>query len=211
MTTVRTQYRASAARVVFDGQSLNAAPINHTYPRTMMTTRFAGVPWNNLAIGATSWTKLSLSRSVRINLWAPVARYAILVMCGGTSDILAPGIPGGDGDNAATVYADFGAYADNARASGYDYVIASTITPDEFGFDSTQETTRQTANSLILADASTKFDAVCDFAGDARIGSIPHNPTYMDTDGLHPLAAGADVMVELMAPYVAAALAKAAA
>src|SRR5262249_22815709 len=139
-------------RVVFDGQSLNAAPINHTYPRTMMANTFPGVPWNNVAIGGTSWSVLKKSQAGRTDVLAAQARYAILILCGGTSCILKTTQSGGDQDpDGATVMAHYTAVADQARAAGFDYIVATTITNDS-AFDAGQLSILSSANSLILAN-----------------------------------------------------------
>jgi hypothetical protein len=182
--------------VVFDGQSLNQVPAGHSYPETTMGTYQPAVPWFNVAVGGASWTQLTATRAQRFAR-IPGYGYGIWVGCGGTTDLAV------ELDNGATLYANYWAYSDAARAAGFSYIIATTITPSTT-FDATMETNRVAANALILADASNKFDAVCDFAADPRLDD-PSDTTYY-TGGLHFTAAGADVAAELMAPVLAAAL-----
>lgn len=184
------------ARVVFDGQSLNAAPLANPYPRQLMTTLRSGVPWTNVPISGTSWTTLAKSASQRSYLFGTKAAVNIFIMCGGTSDIT-------DGDTAATIYADMESYADGARTAGFDYVIGTTITPST-SFTGPQETVRVAANVLIMADAGAAFEAQVDFAADTRLDD-PTDATYY-TDGLHWTTAGAGVAAELMAPALDVAL-----
>jgi hypothetical protein len=163
-----------------------------------MQTYHPGIPWSNVGIGGASWTQLARNRTQRFGQWVPPFGTGIWVGCGGTTDLSV------ELDTGATIYADYWAYTDAARAAGFDYVIATTITPST-SFSGPVETQRLAANTAILADASNKFDAVCDFAADPRLDD-PADTTYYTT-GLHFTNAGADVAAELMAPYLTAALA----
>lgn len=202
MTAIAAAVHTSKARVVFDGQSLNATPINHSYPRQLMTVLRSGVPWNNVAIGGTSWSTLDNTALQRTYSHAPLANYAILILCGGTSDIL-------EGDDGATVVADMFNYSNAGRSGGFDYVIGTTITPN-LAFTGGQESIRTSANGFILAAVPATFNAVVDFAADSRL-SDASNLTYYNADGLHWTAAGADVAASLMAPALDVALALASA
>lgn len=181
--------------VVFDGQSLNLEPDAATcYPTVLMeeyVTPYAK-PYANVALGATSWTNNYTSAPHRCFQYGKCSPVTILIMCGGTADLSAFG---GELDTGAELYADMSAYADAARAAGFGYVINTTV--QDFNGGATPETNRLDANTLIIADADDKFDYVVDFAGDPRLDDS-NDTTYYHTDKVHPNAAGAAVMAELM-------------
>lgn len=180
-------------RFVFDGQSLNFAPLATNYPRTTMAN-FPAVPWNNIGVAGTSWTVLGNTALQRTDRWAAKSNFSVLIMCGGTSDILAP-----ESNDGPTVYSDMVGYGNARRAAGFDYVIATTITPDT-AMTGTENTNRVNANALILGDASAAFDVKVDFAGNASL-SDASNATYY-TDGLHWTTAGAAVAASMMTPVL---------
>lgn len=68
----------------------------------------------------------------------------------------------------------------------------------------TAEQARLDANGLIMADASSAFDQIIDYATGTNL-TDPNNVTYY-SDGLHPTAAGAAAMMAVAAPKVAALL-----
>lgn len=187
----RGQFRPVPYAVVFTGQSLNnhpAAPDN--YPTQMMDGFLIDgypVSWANVAIDGASWTQLSgANPQAHLVRQANRGAVTILAMCGGTGDILA-------GDSGATIYADMVSYADNARVSGYDLVVAQTITPAT-SFTGGQETARAAANVLILADADQAFNAVADVA--VAPLDDPADTDYY-SDGIHPTALGASVLADV--------------
>ena len=199
MTVAAVAVSASRSRVIFDGQSLNAAPIGNSYPLKLMTGPYKGVPWKNVPIAGTSWTVLANTVADRTWPHAIRARWAILCLCGGTSDLQAP-----ESNDGPTVYSDMSAYANGCRTAGFDYIIATTITPSTV-FLTSEETARQAANTAIIGNSGAPFNAVVDFAADSRL-SNPADTTYY-TDGLHWTIAGAQVAADLMAPALAIALA----
>lgn len=189
--------RSSTTRVVFDGQSLNIVPSATNYPKQTMAF-FQWVPFSNMGVGGASFAQNAGTRQYRIADWPTRSRYTIYIICQGTTDLSFDA-------TGAQVYASMYGATDYARSIGYDYVIATTITPAKTAFTAPQETQRLSANSLIKADASAKFNAVCDFAGDSRL-SDPNDLTYYDSGGLHWTTAGAGVAAELMRPVLAPAL-----
>jgi hypothetical protein len=180
--------------VIFDGQSLNLLPGGYrgatSYPgQTMASFSSSVAAWDVTAVGSASWTALGqepIAASHRLFPYADMAPFTVLVMCGGTRDIL-------EHDSGATVYADMESYADAARAAGFDYVIGTTIT-DSAIFGAAMDAARADANTAILADAGDAFDAVVDFGGNASL-----NANILANDGTHPDEAGAGIMAGLMA------------
>lgn len=168
-------------QLVFDGQSLNLMPVGNTYPALLMVGRVGA--WAAVAISAASWTTLATTRTARLGQLGRACTPSVLVMCGGTTDLT-------DGDSGATVCADMESYATAARALGFDYVVACTITPS-IGFTGPQETQRLAANVAIRASAG--FDAVADLVADSRLATI--TGTYY-ADGIHWTAAGAAAAAE---------------
>jgi len=90
---------------------------------------FNGVPWQNPSVGSTSWTSL-FNRAPQKGVhsqgvwdWATRAELAVLVMNGGTSDYF------GENNTGAQANADEIAYADAARAAGFDYIVNCTTHP----------------------------------------------------------------------------------
>lgn len=186
----RGDLRAVPFAVVFTGQSLNNHPVAPDNYPTQMMAEFeidgAPVSWANIAIDGASWTQLSGVNPQRFLLLnANRGISTLLAMCGGTADII-------NGDTGAQVYADMVSYADNARLAGYDLVVAQTITPAVviIGGD---ETARQDANVLILADGDDAFDGVADAA--AAPMDDPADTDYY-ADGIHPTALGASILAE---------------
>lgn len=201
MTAAAAAVFSSRSRVVFDGQSLNAAPIGNSYPLKLMNGPYRGIPWRNVPIAGTSWTVLGNTVASRTHPYATKARWAILCMCGGTSDLQAP-----ESNDGPTLYADMASYANGCRTAGYDYIIGTTVTPST-QFLASEETARVAANTAIKGNSGAPFDAVVDFAGDSRLAN-PADTTYY-ADGLHWTAAGAQVAADLMSPALATALARA--
>jgi len=191
------QFRSpgGAWRVVFDGQSLNLTGVNvdletnNPYPDQVMSGR--GVPWANVAVAGQSWTTLATTAATRTHPLAGFTTNTLLVMCGGTADIL-------DGDSGATLYADEVAYANAARAAGYSHVVATTLVGNS-ATTGGQNSARLSHNSLLLADASNAFDFVVDF-------DVPPLDDWTDTDyyfdGVHWLETGAAAAAALMSPVI---------
>jgi hypothetical protein len=137
------------------------------------------------AVGGTSMTSLLANFETRASQWIAPASFepTIYVLCGGTQDIL-------DGDSGTQIYADAGALADAARAAGAQYVICTTVFP-AVPFTGPQEAARVAANALILADASSKFDAEIDFEVEGL--DDPADPRSYFFDGVHLIGSHADL------------------
>lgn len=152
-------------RVVFDGQSLANTPDpwngdpNFGWPWTRIVMLGRELPAYWVAVGGTSMTSLASTFATRAAPSVTPAGHdepTIYVLCGGTTDL------DGEGDTGAQVYADAGTLAALARAAGAAYVVCTTVFPAAW-FDSGEETQRQAANALILADAAGHFDGTVDF------------------------------------------------
>lgn len=187
----------STTRVVYDGQSLNIVPASSSYPMQTMSV-YKWVPYSNHGVGGASFQQNVGTRQFRIDQWPTKSQYTIYIICQGTTDLSFDA-------TGAQVYASMYGATDYARSIGYDYCIATTITPAKSAFTAPQEIQRQDANTRIKADSLGKFNAVVDFAGDSRL-SDPNNLTYYDSGGLHWTTQGAGVAAELMVPYLRALL-----
>ena len=178
---------------MFDGQSLGLIPgAPNNYPTVTMQS-FPTWAWTNVHIGAMSWTQLAATQTGRCHVHANTGLVTVLVMCGGTSDIYV------EQDSGATCYADHVAYADAARAAGFDLVVATTLVKAD-GYGGGAETRRTDFNTLLLADASNAFDAVADFAADPSLDD-PTDTTYY-LDGIHWKIAGAAAAAACMVPVL---------
>jgi lysophospholipase L1-like esterase len=152
------------------------------------------VPWSNVSISGTSWSTLATTAVSRADHVIKNADKTVLIMCGGTSDVL-------ENDSAATILSDMESYANNRRAAGVDYIINTTIT-GYTSFTGPQEAVRVAANALI--EASSVWDAVVDLAAVPELDD-PTDVTYY-SGGLHWTAAGAQVVADEIAPALDEAL-----
>lgn len=197
--------------VVFDGQSLNVVPPGvDGYPAKVMAGRSSAyVPAALSAVGASSWTTLAQSRALRINPHADAAPNTVLVMMGGTFDVVF------EADTGAQLYADHKTYAEAAKAAGFDKVVVLTITPTtDMGVN--QNNRRRAGNDLLIGNADAVFDAVVDVACDSTLSdpgapqdgttfygsgllSDPSNTTYY-SDGVHFTNTGAQACADDVAP-----------
>lgn len=196
MTSAQVAIRVSTTRVVFTGQSLNVVPATNSYPMQLMNGYFPRVLWHNSAVSGAAWSSLDKTKNVLEAPWAAIAKYSILVMNGGTTDLVLD-------STGLDVYTAMGAHATWARSVGFDYIIGTTITPDT-GFTGPEETQRLDANSRILADVSGYFDAKIDFMSDARLTDASNALYY--TGGLHWTEAGAGIAAGIAQPVLAPVL-----
>ena len=176
-----------AVRVVFDGQSLNLIPAGYpSYPIQTMKDRSEA--YCVVAIAGTSWTTLATTAATRLHPLGPLATTSVLVMNGGTQDVL-------DGDSGATIMADAVSYADNARAAGFDFVIITTI-PPAAGMTAGQNTARGDFNTLVMADAGADFDVSVNLLSGALADNTDQN--YYAFDQVHWAEGGAKVAADLI-------------
>lgn len=166
--------------IVFTGQSLL-----NVYNQALVTEIMAGisdVPYKNRGIAGGSWTALLNGGG---GIIFPADEYTwpyfigesnLLVLLGGTSDILF------EGNTGAQTYADLVTFAEAARAAGADKVIAGTIPPTT-QFNPTMEGYRVAHNALLMgAEGAADFDGVFDVSV-APLNDAT-NATYYP-DGLH--------------------------
>ena len=175
--------------VVFDGQSLN---LYGGYPKKLMANHLS-IPYTNACTGGRSWTALAATAPDRLYGLANAGQTTILIMNGGTSDLFE------EHDDGPTLYADERAYAEVARAAGFDHVIGTTTTPSEY-FSTTMDERRLVANALLLANADAAFDGTVDFDVDLGPALSLHdssNPLAYP-DGVHWSPAAAQVAAGLV-------------
>jgi hypothetical protein len=189
-----TYARSSRYKVTFDGQSFNIIPAP-TFPATLMAN-FPQVARYNPSQGSTPWDDLAARAAQDVWPYGTRADVAILIMNGGTSDVL-------NGDSGTELYNEQVRYAQAARAAGYDAIFTTTICPS-VGFGAGQNTNRIAGNNLLLGNADGAFDGVADVGGDPRMQSPGTAPYYWD--GTHPSAppnpSGIGVEVELFLPFL---------
>lgn len=185
--------------VVFDGQSLNNYPLTGlTFPYLIMNGR--GLPWENVSFSGESWTALTgIDAGLRCDLIAKQYDHAVLVMTGGSSDLLL------ESDTPAQALADMAAYANARRAGGFDKIIGTTIPPGSLLFNSGNEADRLATNALIVANGLDFLDYIVDICVEPL---LDYNDTdYWEADKNHWNAGGALVGYQLYMPAVDAALA----
>lgn len=202
MTTPRG--RATRTVIVLAGQSLNAQPVGSSSFANQLAARFAGlarvVDTSQAGIAWLQWARTDWGHRIQVPL-ATGARV-IVCMCGGTTDYSTTANRTG-----AQCYADqvtVSAAVKAARAAGVVKVIGSTTHPSTT-LTGSNETNRAAGNVLVLADASTAFDAIVDYAVAPELDD-PTDTTYYQGDGTHETAAGAAVMVDLVDPLIRALL-----
>ena len=184
--------RSTRYLVVFDGQSFNVLPAGPTGFPPQLMNYFPNISYVNPSKGATEWEILQARAYQEVFPHASRAEFSVLVMNGGTSDV---GV-----DNSTTIYNEQKAYAQAARAAGFDKILNVTILKYN-GINAGQDTNRLSANTLILGNADGAWDGVADFAGDSRMQN-PLDTNYF-SDGVHPAAPlGIGVEVELSLPFL---------
>jgi hypothetical protein len=190
--------------VVFDGQSLNNASSGgatspNTFPYQTMAGLSKDLPWHNVGVNGTSWTVLQSSAARRSYALAEPYSKAVLVLTGGASDIA----NAQENNTAAEALADMEAYADAARAAGFDYIIASTVTPSAY-FDAGDE-----AELLALNEGIRNSDHWEDVADMAAVPELQDNTNliYFWGDQTHftdvGAAAAAVPVIEALEAFLA--------
>ena len=214
---MKSGIRSSAdARIVFDGQSHNRWPPAELppgtpwadgigpYPNRLMRLVHATgavIPWHNAAEGGHGWGDLALDAATRLH---PQARNLvdcldILIMSGGQGDIY------NDFCTGAQVYDRAVAYAEAARAAGFDLVLATTM--PAFGPGGSIDPTpdmlqaRIDHNTLLMADAEGAFDVVIDWHTHPVLADAT-DLTWWEADRVHMKPATADLAASLVAPAI---------
>jgi hypothetical protein len=206
---------------VFDGQSRVAIPtwdgafgLGYSWARVLMASLDVVYPGYVVAVAGQSITDLTADFWTRAapRVAGPVSEPTISVLGDiGASDIL------DEGDDAATVYSQAGAYAALHRAAGAGYVIACTTLPSVLFNTATLEARRLAANALYLADASHYFDAVADLCVNGLLDTS-NRDVYLDgthlsgpydavLSGFPGAGLGTPRAAAVVRPYVDAAIA----
>lgn len=193
---LKAAYPHKTNLVVFDGDSITtglgvAAGSDFPSQTVPLLTEPDWLKVNVAAGGRTVATMVS--QAARIVDSAYDAQYTNKIVCeqGGINDVFG-------GASAATVYSNLLTYWAARQAKGYK-VVACTVLPAST-VTGGAETARTDLNTSIRGDA-TKYDALADIANDARLQNTA-NTTYFQADGVHPTAAGAAVIAEIVAAAV---------
>jgi hypothetical protein len=191
VTTTPAAYGASDFIVVADGQSLNVWGSWLIKARTQIEAAGYLCSQRTTAISGWSWDDLARDVAARTHPFAKRARYPLLALNGGQSNIWR-------GDTGATVYNAMVAYAAAARAAGFTRVVAFTMPPNTSN-NAAKNTERLDANSRILADASSAFDAKVDLTTDPGLNDTG-SASYFD--GVHWTEDGGQRCANLAAPVI---------
>jgi lysophospholipase L1-like esterase len=189
--------------VVFDGDSLSVGTSGTTNVFYSVSRQCAeGLDVTSVCCGIAGQTAAQIASryATRSGLFL-VPEYAkkIVVLWAGTNDLALA-------QSAATVFASFESAATAARTAGADYIIAVTCLPRG---DATFESSRQTLNASILADANNKWDYVADVGANTTIGDYADrlNLTYYAADATHLTDAGAAIAAGIIKTQIQAAMA----
>lgn len=156
------------------------------------------------AISGKSWTVLSTTAAQRCHLIARQYEKSVLVLTGGTSDLMpVEANPPGENDTGEQALADMEAYANAARAAGFDKIVALTVTPANW-WDADWDVQRLVMNEGIRQ--SDAWEVVADVAADPRLQDPMDTDYYYDQ--LHWTAAGNAVAAEVVAPALDSVLAE---
>lgn len=183
----------SPFRIVFVGQSLNIIPASpNNYPTLLMAEHGVGIPYNIVTpmnLAGAAWYDLDNTFPQTLYPLVDLCQTAVLVMCGGTSNIQ-------EGQTGQQYYDSEVAVAQAAAAAGFAVIVNTTLCPSA-AMDAGEETARAAANVLKLAN-STDWDACVDLAAHTDLDD-PANTTYY-SDGTHWTAAGAQTAADLVYP-----------
>lgn len=113
----------------------------------------------------------------------------------------------------AVLAASISSYCLARKAAGWDRVILGTLISRNDGNIANFDTAyAQPYNAIVKGvgwAAANGVDAICDFAGDARLGATGAslNPLYFELDAVHPNATGEQIMADIFAPVLASVIA----
>lgn len=189
----------SPSAITFDGQSLNLAPFGGLpfTTRAMGTAPMAAIGWRVPAIQSTTYDQRAVGASSRVDQFVRESRHPILVDTAGTAEIDA-------GLTAAQTLQEMKDYIGARRAAGFVYVVGLTV-PAATLFDAAKTTQRLAYNALLTSGSAAGFyDAVVDIASIPELAD-PTNTTYF-SDGIHFTAVAAQLVADLVAPALAAAV-----
>lgn len=188
-TVIEGQGPRGAEQIIFDGQSFQYAPMSPGVPAKGFPHRVIAQlqprTWKVTGISGTTYSQRNATVVERVDHQIGSAN-PILVDVAGQSDILA-------NMTRAAILADMQNYVAARRAAGFKKVIVATV-PHATNYSAGQNTVRDDLNAFIRA--ATWIDAVADFAVRPELANGA-NATYF-YDGLHPTAAGAQVMADVI-------------
>lgn len=183
--------------IIFDGQSFNYAPLGgaRTYPLRTWDRLPSGLAVAVVGISATSYSTRAGTVASRVDPLLKNAAVVVIVDAGGPTDL------GVDSLTAAQTLAASEAYADARRSINPNVkLIELTVTPGTTLYvEGTENAERLAYNDLLRANVHGKFDRIADIAAIPGLAD-PAGVNY--SDGLHPSAAGCDLMAALIAPLI---------
>lgn len=157
-----------------------------------------GLAWQNVALNGKSWTVLATDAATRLNPTPKPYSKSVLVLLGGQSDLAETS----ENNSGAIALADMEAYADAARAAGFDTIVACTIPPAAMISSVDDEAQRVIFNQGIRD--STHWEAVADVGVHPLLQNFNDATYYVDT--IHWTAAGATVAAGVIKPVLESVL-----
>jgi lysophospholipase L1-like esterase len=195
-----------AAWIVFDGDSiteglLTTLGVNNPFQLAPQLNH--SVWMRNIGISGQNLATSLANETVRVvNAFNPTITKNIVVMGGGEADICNAGA------SATTVFNNLKIYISNAKAAGYEVVVATLIfdlnVPNGCTDGSTRDVVRQDYNTMVIANASSLGYSVVDYDSIPEL-QAPQTPGY-SADGIHPTSAGYALMAAKLAPVINALL-----
>ena len=186
-----------------EGQTLSTTTAGTGYPAQTVAGIDPRATMRNIAVSGQTVTTVTAAAAANVDAHLAAGKNNVVLMWGGTNDLVnAPDLVAPFPD-AATVYARIVAYHQARRAAGWKTVVF-TILPRTQVVNANYETDRLAVNALIRANWATFADAIADVGGDSIIGAEANlgNFAYF-SDGVHVHIAGG----RIVARYVKAALA----
>jgi hypothetical protein len=180
--------------LIFDGQSFTYAPADSlSLPQRVSALIQAPHMMAATGISGTTYAQRAATVAARTDYHVRNAHTSVLTVISGQSDLLG-------GMSADSLLATAEADASARLAAGFDAVVGVTIPSmiEAWEWTPDMEAERIAYNDLLME--SDVFDVVADIASIPELAD-PADTTYF-SDGLHPTAAGAD----LMAPVVVEAI-----
>lgn len=201
--------RPAPIAIVTEGQSHNRWPPKELVPGTpwedglgpypnRLMANYPGIPWQNASIGGHGWGDLTTDVATRL---FPLARTRagcidILIMSGGQGDIYQDGQTGEQTYDRAVVYAN------NARAKGFDIVIATTmpaVGPDA-AFPVGTNAAFTDHNLMMMDDPDEAFDRVVDWHTHHILSFS--DPLAFESDQIHFKTTTATLAASLVKPVL---------
>ncbi len=175
--------------IVCDGDSITAGYLLNPpefYPTVMAASLGAGWTVTNHAV--TGWVVQDLLDHTS-TVDSQYVAGAQVVFLAGSNDLAAS-------SSSSTILSKLSTYGLGRKAVGFRTIIC-TITP-RGSLDGTQEANRVSVNASLRANLSTYADLLVDLVADSRLADCFDATYYNSGDRLHPTAAGAAVIAELV-------------